>query len=48
MGEGAKRSVDFIMQKYNGIAAKKAAEEKELERKQSKRKSKKPALKGAK
>ena len=48
MGEGAKRSVDYIMQKYNETAAKKAAEEKELERKHSKRKSKKAALKGAK
>ena len=49
MGEGTKRSVDFIMDKYNEVLAKKAAEEREAN-KNSKQKSKKKAalkVKGA-
>ena len=49
MGEGTKRSVDFIMEKYNEVLAKKAAEEREAN-KNSKQKSKKKAalkVKGA-
>ena len=44
MGEGTKRSVDFIMEKYNEVLEKRAAEEREA-KKNSKQKSKKTALK---
>ena len=45
MGEGTKRSVDFIMEKYNEVLAKKAAEEREANKNSKQKPKKKAALK---
>jgi len=46
MGEGTKRTVDFIMEKYNEVIAKKAAEEKEKDKNVSPKSTRHLTLKG--